>query len=169
MCKPRGVFAVTGKTVNGVTATWLQPGAKPLSGPWTRVSPDAGEPIAYPYAMELEYCGVLRTYELAFASGSEKLLGTSWPLLEAVAGVLKENAGAKIQVAGHTDSTGDAAKNQALSEARAGAVKDVLVSRYGADASRIAVKGWGAEQPVEDNATDVGRALNRRVEIVLAR
>ena len=75
----------------------------------------------------------------------------------------------KVQVAGHTDNVGDAAKNQELSERRAGTVKKVLVEKYGADAARIATKGWGAEQPVAENGSDDGRALNRRVEIVLAR
>jgi OOP family OmpA-OmpF porin len=119
--------------------------------------------------MELEYCGMLRSYELAFASGSGKLSGSDWPILAAVADVLKKNPAARIEVAGHTDSTGDAKKNQALSEARAAAVKEVLVSKYGADAARITTKGWGAEQAVEDNQTEDGRALNRRVEIVLGR
>ena len=45
----------------------------------------------------------------------------------------------------------------------------VAASKYGADGARITTKGWGAGQPVEDNATEDGRALNRRVEIVLAR
>lgn len=67
------------------------------------------------------------------------------------------------------DSTGDAQKNQVLSEGRATAVKNVLVAKYGADGSRITTKGRGAEQAIEDNKTEDGRALNRRVEIVLAR
>lgn len=168
-CTPRGVFTITGTTVSAVSTTWWRPGERPLKGPWTRISPDAGEPIVYPYATELNYCGVLRTYELAFASGSDRLTGSEWPILEAVAGVLKGNPSTKIQVAGHTDSTGDPSKNQTLSEARAAAVRQVLASKYGADEARISVKGWGAEQPIEENTTEDGRALNRRVEIVLAR
>jgi outer membrane protein OmpA-like peptidoglycan-associated protein len=156
-CTPRGVFVLTGKTVSALQSTWFQPGRKPLTGAWTRVSADAGEKVDYPYAMELEYCGMLRTYELAFASGSDTLSGTDWPILAAVADLLKKNAAAKIEVAGHTDSTGDAKKNQALSEGRAAAVKSVLVSKYGADGARITTKGWGVEQPVEDNATEDGR------------
>ena len=168
-CTPRGAFVLTGNTVSALQSTWFQSGRKPLSGVWTRASADAGEKVDYPYAMELEYCGMLRTYELAFASGSDALSGTEWPILAAVADLLKASPAAKIEIAGHTDSTGDARKNQALSEARAGAVKAALVSKYGAEASRITTKGWGAEQAVEDNATEDGRALNRRVEIVLAR
>lgn len=168
-CTPRGVFVLTGSTVIALQSTWFQPGRKPLAGAWTRASADAGEKVEYPYAMELEYCGMLRTYELAFASGSDKLSGADWPILAAVADLMKKNTAAKIEVAGHTDSVGDAKKNQALSEARATAVKNVLVTKYGADAARITTKGWGAEQAIEDNKTEDGRALNRRVEIVLAR
>jgi OOP family OmpA-OmpF porin len=83
--------------------------------------------------------------------------------------VLKNGPSMEIQIAGHTDSTGDAAKNMDLSERRAATVKQTLVDRYGADAARITTKGWGVEQPIADNKTDDGRALNRRVEIVLAR
>jgi outer membrane protein OmpA-like peptidoglycan-associated protein len=134
-----------------------------------RLSPDAGEPTPYPYATELTYCGSLRTYELTFASGADTLQGTDWPILAAVAGVLETNPSFKIEVAGHTDSTGDAKANQELSERRSAAVKAAVVSKYGADAARVGVKGWGAEQPIHENTTEEGRALNRRVEIVLAR
>lgn len=168
-CRPRGTFVVTGTTVNSVTTLWLQPGSAPIKGPWVRVSPDAGEPPAYPYAKELAYCGSLRTYELAFATGSDQLKDENPPILAAVADMLKGNASARIQVAGHTDSTGDAKGNQELSERRAAAVKRVLVERHGVEEARVTVRGWGAEQPLEDNKTEEGRALNRRVEIVLSR
>jgi hypothetical protein len=169
-CKPRGVFTLSGKTVSALDAVWFQSDTgRTLKGPWTRLSADPGEDVPYPYATELTYCGSLRTYELAFASGSDKLLGSDWPILAAVADVLKANPGFKIEVAGHTDSTGDAAKNKELSERRANAVKQALVGRYGADGGRVTAKGWGVEQPIQENTTADGRAMNRRVEILLAR
>ena len=67
-------------------------------------------------------------------------------------------------VEGHTDSTGNAAYNQKLSERRAGAVRDTLVNQFGVEASRINAVGYGKERPVADNATNEGRAINRRVE-----
>lgn len=170
VCAPRGVFVLSGKTVTALQSVWWQTDTgRTLKGPWSRMSPDAGEKKPYPYAMELEYCGSLRTYELAFASGSDSLSGSDWPILAAVAEVLKSNPSGKIEVAGHTDSTGDAKSNQALSERRAQAVRTILVDTYGADAARISAKGWGPDQPLQENTTPEGRALNRRVEIVLSR
>jgi outer membrane protein OmpA-like peptidoglycan-associated protein len=169
-CKPRGVFALSGKSVSLLDSVWFQSDTgRTLKGPWTRLSPDPGEAAPYPYATELMYCGTLQTYELQFASGSDALQGTEWPILAAVADVLKQNGALKIEVVGHTDSTGDAKANQSLSERRAAAVKQVLVATYGADANRITTKGWGADQPIQDNKTPDGRAMNRRVEIVRAR
>lgn len=168
-CKPRGVFTLTGTTVTDLRTVWLQPNGRRIQGQWMLLSPDPGGAIPYPYLTELTYCGFLRTYELLFATGSDKLLGTDWPILAAVSEVLKTSPSAKLEIAGHTDSTGDAAKNKDLSARRAAAVKQTLVTRYGGDAARISTKGWGSEQPVEDSKTDAGRALNRRVEIVLSR
>ncbi len=167
-CRPRGVMAIAGKAVSSLTTTWWDEGReKPLRGTWTRLSPNAGDSVAYPYAAELTQCGSLRTYELVFASGSDAMQGTDWPILSSVADTLKQNAGMKIQIAGHTDATGNAKTNQDLSDRRAATVKRILVEKYGADGARISTRGWGSEQAVADNATDDGRALNRRVEIVL--
>ena len=67
-------------------------------------------------------------------------------------------------VEGHTDSVGSDAYNQGLSQRRANAVREVLVNQYGVDGSRVNAVGHGESQPVADNATDSGRAINRRVE-----
>lgn len=67
-------------------------------------------------------------------------------------------------VEGHTDSVGSDAYNQGLSERRANAVRDVLVNQYGVSGDRVNAVGYGEARPVADNATDGGRAVNRRVE-----
>lgn len=77
---------------------------------------------------------------------------------------LKKYDRSLVDVLGHTDSTGSEAVNKALSEKRAQAVAALLRSR-GVAAARIATRGYGASQPIGDNGTDAGRALNRRVEI----
>ncbi|TMB21265.1 MAG: OmpA family protein [Deltaproteobacteria bacterium] len=79
--------------------------------------------------------------------------------------VMKEKPGLKVSVEGHTDSIGADAYNQKLSERRAGAVRDYMVSQ-GIDAARISVKGFGKTKPIASNATAAGRAENRRVEII---
>ena len=71
-----------------------------------------------------------------------------------------------IQVAGHTDSDGDAAYNQGLSERRAGAVANVLISN-GVPSNRVQSFGQGENQPVASNLTAEGKAQNRRVNIVI--
>ncbi|HEK1686364.1 TPA: OmpA family protein [Pseudomonas putida] len=67
-------------------------------------------------------------------------------------------------VEGHTDSVGPDAYNQKLSERRANAVKQVLTQQYGIESNRVDSVGYGETRPVADNATEAGRAVNRRVE-----
>jgi OOP family OmpA-OmpF porin len=75
---------------------------------------------------------------------------------------LLQNPAVRIEVAGHTDSVGNDAYNQALSERRANTVRDFLISR-GVAADRLTAKGYGETEPMADNGTEEGRALNRRV------
>lgn len=86
--------------------------------------------------------------------------------LDAIAEIMKNNPKAMFAIGGHTDSTGSKAINQKLSEKRAKAVMDYLV-KGGVDASRLTSKGYGEDNPVDDNKTRKGRANNRRVEIKL--
>jgi OmpA-OmpF porin, OOP family len=101
-----------------------------------------------------------------FETGSFKLLKKSFKPLDEVVTVLNENPTVLLDVEGYTDNTGDAGKNQILSEKRAATVKEYLVSK-GIDASRISSAGYGADRPVADNKTQAGRAKNRRVELKL--
>ena len=84
--------------------------------------------------------------------------------IKALADFMKQYPQTTTVVEGHTDSVGSDAYNQRLSERRAGAVRDVLVNQYGVDGSRVNAVGYGETRPVADNATDSGRAINRRVE-----
>lgn len=99
-----------------------------------------------------------------FASGKFTLLSKSFKPLNDVAKIMNDNPDLKLDISGHTDNTGDAAKNQTLSENRAKSVLDYLVKK-GVDASRVTSAGYGQDQPIADNNTAAGRAKNRRVEI----
>jgi len=101
-----------------------------------------------------------------FATGSYKLLPKSYKSLNEVADILKGDDLLKIQIDGHTDSQGDDAKNQILSQNRAKAVRDYLVSK-GVPEARTNFTGYGETKPVADNKTAAGRAKNRRVEMTV--
>lgn len=84
--------------------------------------------------------------------------------IKSLADFMKQYPQTTTTVEGHTDSVGTDAYNQGLSERRANAVRDVLVNQHGIDSGRVSSVGYGESQPVEDNSTDEGRAVNRRVE-----
>jgi outer membrane protein OmpA-like peptidoglycan-associated protein len=86
-------------------------------------------------------------------------------ILDGAVKTLRDNPRLNVVVEGHTDSVGNDAYNQKLSERRAKAVRDYLV-RQGIDGSRITARGYGKSKPVATNATEEGRAQNRRADIV---
>ena len=87
--------------------------------------------------------------------------------VERVAKFLKKYASVKAEIAGHTDSTASDAYNLKLSQRRADAVKTMLVTRFGIDASRLTSVGYGESKPIANNDTADGRAQNRRVVAVM--
>ncbi len=102
-----------------------------------------------------------------FTSGKADLLPSAQVKLNEVADALtQQDPESKIVIEGHTDSQGTAASNQDLSQRRAQAVRDYLVSR-GIAGDRVSSLGFGPTRAVADNATAEGRANNRRVEIVV--
>lgn len=103
--------------------------------------------------------------QVHFATDKTDILPDSQPQIEQVVQLLQQDASLKLAVNGHTDDTGDAAHNRALSEGRARAVAAALTAR-GIDASRLSSAGFGAERLVADNRTQEGQAKNRRVELV---
>jgi outer membrane protein OmpA-like peptidoglycan-associated protein/predicted small lipoprotein YifL len=100
-----------------------------------------------------------------FDSGSHTLKAEAKKTLDEAAARVKKHAGVPVTISGHTDSVGNDASNQKLSENRAAAVRDYFVNTAGVPAARLSIKGYGKTQPVADNVTDAGRARNRRVEI----
>ena len=103
---------------------------------------------------------------LLFDTGKATLQPSSQEQLNNVAAILKAYPNVHIKLGGYTDNTGDAAANLALSDARAKNVMDSLVAA-GIDPSRLESKGYGDQYPVGDNNTEEGRALNRRIALLV--
>jgi len=102
--------------------------------------------------------------KIQFDTGKATIKDASNPLLDEIAKVMKDHPEIKkIEVQGHTDDKGKKFFNKQLSQARAAAVMKALTER-GVEAPRMTSKGFGQEQPIADNATEEGRAKNRRVQ-----
>ena len=104
---------------------------------------------------------------ITFATNASDVVPGFYDVLNSVALVLKEYEKTYIDVLGHTDSTGEDAYNQALSERRALSVANYLVAQ-GVMQERFNVVGYGENRPIASNNTPEGRTQNRRVEIELA-
>lgn len=99
-----------------------------------------------------------------FATGSAALSKEAQAEVDQLSALLKAYPGVKIEINGHTDNTGDAAANQTLSEARSASVMGRLIASN-IEATRLKAFGFGQTQPVADNATEEGKAKNRRIEL----
>lgn len=102
--------------------------------------------------------------DISFATGSARIAPALEPILDRFAQTLAENPKTTVRIVGHTDSTGNDAINDPLSVNRASSVRNYLVAR-GVASNRIAIDGRGSREPIADNATEAGRARNRRVDI----
>lgn len=100
-----------------------------------------------------------------FNTGSATLLPESEPALRQIAQVVRQSKVPVLEVQGHTDNIGTAQFNQELSQRRAEAVRQALVSQLGIAPGRLTARGFGLTRPVDTNDTVVGRAHNRRVEL----
>ena len=100
-----------------------------------------------------------------FDTDSDVIKPESKAALENIVKLAKEKGDWKFTIEGHTDLTATATYNQSLSEKRAAAVKAYLAAA-GVVATRMGAQGLGATKPVADNSTAMGRAQNRRVELV---
>lgn len=114
---------------------------------------------------ELKAEGKIVLYGINFSFNSSEIQTASYAVMDQLAEVLKQNPKIKIRIEGHTDNSGSDDYNARLSSSRAEAVKKYLVEKHGIDFSRIISEGKGESRPVADNATETGKASNRRVEI----
>ena len=115
------------------------------------------------YKQMIEQGMAVQVNNLFFPVNEYELLPQSENELVRVAEIIKAK-NLHIEISGHTDSTGDPKKNMVLSRQRAESVRTFLI-KQGCDASLLVAKGYGATRPISDNDTDVGKQLNRRVEL----
>jgi OOP family OmpA-OmpF porin len=110
--------------------------------------------------------GSVALHGILFDTAQATIKSESKAELQAVGDLLKQEPALRLEIQGHTDNVGTAASNKTLSEARAAAVRQYLVSTFSVPADRLTATGFGDTKPVGDNKTDAGRAQNRRVELV---
>ncbi len=116
-------------------------------------------------ANALQNTGTVELYKILFDVDKATIKAESAPILNQVALVLRGNPALRLEIAGHTDSTGNEAHNLTLSQARAESVVQALVKTYGIVGTRLQPKGYGDTRPVAPNDTEQNRANNRRVEL----
>ncbi|MGA9700582.1 OmpA family protein [Pseudomonas sp.] len=145
--------ALVGLGVNfGGNAGAVAPAPTPAPAPEPTPEPEA--PVAQVVRVELD---------VKFDFDKSVVKPNSYGDVKNLADFMAQYPATNVEVAGHTDSVGPDAYNQKLSQRRADAVKQVLV-KDGVAPSRITAVGYGESRPVADNATEAGRAVNRRVE-----
>ncbi|AUG09347.1 OmpA family protein [Pseudomonas sp. S09G 359] len=145
--------ALVGLGVNfGGNAGAAAPAPTPAPAPEPTPEPEA--PVAQVVRVELD---------VKFDFDKSVVKPNSYGDVKNLADFMAQYPATNVEVAGHTDSVGPDAYNQKLSQRRADAVKQVLV-KDGVAPSRVTAVGYGESRPVADNATEAGRAVNRRVE-----
>jgi outer membrane protein OmpA-like peptidoglycan-associated protein len=159
----RALPAAPGPVVSAVTVPKIEP---------TPVAPVRSTALEPEGALDAEACEgrfeiLSRTGAIHFRSGSAELDAESAPLLAEASDIIRRCPAYSLEIAGHTDSVGSDALNQRLSEARAAAVAAWL-GENGIAADRLRSRGYGETRPVTQNDTPRNRALNRRIEFVVA-
>ncbi|MEO8038801.1 MAG: OmpA family protein [Betaproteobacteria bacterium] len=129
-----------------------------------KVEPNGCEPMASGSTMDAPMTDNMVLKGVTFESSSAKITRDSFAALDEVAAKLKADPDMKVEVAGFTDNSGSDATNRSLSQRRAEMVMSYLVSK-GVPTKNLVAKGYGADQPIADNASAEGRAENRRVEL----
>jgi len=166
------VFSEDGRTFRGF---WWREGMEQgdPSGEWDgkKISAEVGGcphgsgSVGGEMKRQLNEEGRARVYGILFDLDSAQIRSESFAVLDDRVAVLQTEADGMLTIEGHTDSSGTAAHNQDLSQKRAESVKAYLV-KAGIAAGRLTCKGLGQSRPLADNATELGRAQNRRVELV---
>jgi OOP family OmpA-OmpF porin len=108
-------------------------------------------------------CSPISAVGIHFDFDKATIQPSSYPELDQMVKFLEDNPNLRVEIQGHSDSIGDPAYNMKLSERRAESVRDYFMLK-GVPASQMTTKGYGSTRPIADNATEEGRATNRRIE-----
>lgn len=161
---------LSGDALYGVAADQIRAGlAADLPQGWkanAEVSVRPAASVVDPTVCQQLFADLFRKGRIRFETGQAKIDPDSLGLLDRLVETALRCPAANIEIAGHTDSAGEDAANQALSEKRAQAVDDYLV-RAGLPLERLTAVGYGSTQPIASNDTDEGKAQNRRIEFVV--
>ncbi|MGG9971611.1 OmpA family protein [Ferruginibacter sp. SUN002] len=114
--------------------------------------------------IEFEAPGSFVLDHCTFESGKATLKDEAYPVLDELVEYLKRKEDERVEIGGHTDNVGTAAKNLILSQDRANTVRAYLLMK-GIAPDRVTAKGYGLTQPIDDNTTEEGRSVNRRTEV----
>ncbi len=166
--------SVTTNTVGIYTAqveagTWpisVQPEGYIADNKTTTITANQTVNVAFTLRAALRAGEVMSFDNIYFASGSSNLKPESYPVLDSVAILLRDNPNARIQIAGHTDSDGGESANKTLSEGRAQSVYQYLVSK-GIAGNRLTTVGYGEANPIVPNNSAANKARNRRIEFTV--
>ncbi len=139
-----------------------QPAAEPAV-----TTPVAPPETATDIAKTLAQSGHVVLSDLSFETGASKLADGDFASLAALAAFLKDDPNRRIALVGHTDNKGSLATNTSLSQKRAAAVRNRLITIHGVSKTQVEAQGAGYLAPIATNLTEAGRMLNRRVEAVL--
>jgi OOP family OmpA-OmpF porin len=116
--------------------------------------------------VEVTSRGIVIRQRIFFELDRAVLQPRSYPILDTVAQVLRDFPDMTVEIQGHTDDRGSDEYNLRLSQARAEAVREHLITRGGIEPGRLTARGYGEERPIDSNRTRRGQANNRRVEFV---
>jgi len=159
-----GIGSMAGSAILGYAlCTLLQEEPPPPPPPAAEPPPPPPPPPPAPAPPD-PCAGRIVLRGVTFAFDSDEVTEASSVTLDVAADTLRECPNVRTAVEGYTDSVGSEAYNQGLSQRRAESVSSYLSSR-GISPSRLSVKGYGESNPIADNSTEEGRALNRRVEL----
>lgn len=167
-----GTEATIGKIVQGGKEIWVR------AAPWNQgdcvelnITERRGmeqniQANAAVWRSDIASTGRAAVYGVFFDTDRAEIKPESEPALAEMAKLLKENATLNVHIVGHTDNSGTVERNIKLSQDRAAAVVNALVSRHGIAAARLKAHGVASLAPVASNRSEDGKAKNRRVELV---